>query len=351
MKRLLFLLLVVCRIVQVKGQTMEELTNYYQRGQWEALQQGGLNVLHGDSTNSQVAMLLGRAAVQQGQSQGAIPLLQLSLRHATLPWVQAWDLAYLGICSFRIGRSQEALQYLDSAIRMNATKNVSEFAVKKKLLFGFDDAFKNFMVFESAHMRFHFQGNDSIVNKKFVDAHEAAYTKLESFFHPTLVKKIDYFVWNDTESSRAVIFSPAGFSLPEEAIIHARYNQTPGHELVHVICMYGQYAPNVKTRLFNEGLAVAFDLTKHDFIGEAQAAVKKYGKEVHIIDLWTYENALPEELVYPVGGAWVDYLRRNASELEFYDMIRNQNIMRAQEMLESKLSAWAKDFDAQINGN
>lgn len=60
--------------------------------------------------------------------------------------------------------------------------------------------------------------------------------------------------------------------------MHAHVNQTPGHEITHVV-VDQEIDPDPKTELINEGLAVYFDQTERDRYAEARAALEKSESE------------------------------------------------------------------------
>lgn len=347
MKRLLLTLLFACTTVLSPAQTTEELSALYRDGKYAEVIASCNKLLKADPANAEASLLLGRSYADQNNTVEAIaPLKQAAKADG---WVKSWAYAYLGVCAFRSDDQLTSRAYLDSAIQLNATKNCTSYALKRKLTFGFDDAYASFQVYTSPHFRFHFQ--DSLSEEAcaaYAKIREAAYDSLNQFFKAVPPKKIDFFVWFSRDTAMQILFSPPGFSNPEECLIHALAQQTPGHELTHVLLVNGLH-PSYKTRLINEGVATLCDQTNRDYLKLAQAAVKRNGAAVSIAFLWENGKEATEELIYPVGAAWLDFLRKHLSEEQFKALLKDQRYSSAQALLKGKLDDWMKEFEGKLN--
>lgn len=252
--------------------------------------------------------LLGRALTDTRQFNEAVPYLEKTRDAPEGPaWMKAWSLGYLGVCYYTTDRFEDARAALRAAVSLRATKTATNYALKRLARFQMTELYDDWTIRETAHFRFHFQSKTSPEDPDaFCRGREAAYEEINRFFQAQPSKKIDFFVWSDPDSGQKTLNKPVGFADADLCSINSRVNQTRGHEITHILCDHG-IRPETKNRLINEGIAVAFDQTDTDRLAAAERIFKP---EYTIRHLMENGAEYPEEIIYPIGGALLDYLKQ-----------------------------------------
>lgn len=349
MKKYLLLLLSVFITHVSVAQAIEELSELYKNKNYSQLDRRCLALLMTDPNNPVVNLAYGRSLADQGKSNDAIVYLKKSIQSENEKWVNAWAYAYLGTSYFIADDPTAAKMYLDSCVELTATKNVTDFARKKRIYYGFNKEFDNWAVLETENIRFHFKNYDVVTDpQEYIDKRQKAFEEINKYFNATLPKKIDFFVWNTNEEAKQVLKKDIGFSLFEECIVHSWYNQTLGHEITHVISHHALLSTE-KTKLINEGVAVHFDLTERDYMEVAGRKVKEKGERISIKDLWQNGDEEDEGIIYTVGGAWVGFLQAKLSKEELWQVLTHQTYKDAKQLLGKKLGELIDDFEKQVN--
>ncbi len=118
-------------------------------------------------------------------------------------------------------------------------------------------------------------------------------------------RTIKMFVYDSNEVAQKVIRQNAGFAQSTVGIIHTKVDQTPGHELTHVLsrAINGRPPPN---RLLDEGLAVWMNNSGRDHFAEGRRLLvaKQLPAASQIIEM--LDNR--DESCYPAAGAYVGFL-------------------------------------------
>ncbi len=209
------------------------------------------------------------------------------------------------------------------------------------------------MVIERDNMTYYFQGTGVKAASIYTDLHEEAYDKLEAIFNPTLPRKLRYFVWTDWQQGLQTYNEPdwvGGFALSLQCMCNVRADMNLGHEMTHVMTYWADGVPSNSYSMFiNEGVAVAFDLHDNDKMKEAKNAVTQYTLN-SITDLWldSTETA-PHELLYPVGGAFMEYMYNNSSRAEYFALLKNQALPDAETIYgKERLRGMISEFEGQL---
>ncbi len=217
----------------------------------------------------------------------------------------------------------------------------------------FDTLGVTWMTIERNNITYYFQGTGVKGASIYSDIHEEAYVELESIFNPVLPKKLRYFVWTDWEQARTLFNTPdwsGGFALSKECVCHVRADISRGHELVHVFTFWAEgILPSSYSRFINEGVAVAFDLEDYSRPERAVEALKEF-KLNSITELWDDpQDQMPPDLIYPVGGAFMEYMYQLSSRDEYFALLRNQTIQDAEFIYgKERLAGLIKDFDSKL---
>jgi hypothetical protein len=203
---------------------------------------------------------------------------------------------------------------------------------------------------ERNNIIYYFQGTGVKGASVFTDMHEDAYNTLSKVFNPQLPQKLRFFVWTDHTVAQQKLGKPLGFTVSEECVCFIRTNQSLGHEMTHALSYWaGGIPPTTFSRFVNEGVAVAFDLNGNDKIGTAKAALA--GKNVSsVTDFWSGSlQSAPEEVFYPVAGAFIEFLYNQNMPEQFNALLKKQTMENAQSIYgQERLDALIKEFDSRV---
>ena len=213
----------------------------------------------------------------------------------------------------------------------------------------FDTLGINWMTIERSNVIYYFQGTGAKAATVYTDLHEEAYEELNNYFEATLPRKLRFFVWTDWSKARQILNHFPGFALPENCICHVRANQTLGHEIAHILAYWAWGVPfNSYSKFTNEGLAVAFDLSGRDKIALAKESLE--GSNIKsILEIWQDAERTPDEILYPVGGAFMEFMRNQSQPDEYKTLIKNQTIQDAEQIYgKDRLHTLIASFNSQL---
>lgn len=349
MKKTLTLILVLTSVITLaQNSAIENLWRLYNSGDFKSVIKKATPLLENDANNSDVNLLLGRSHAELGDYTNAIPHLKRTIKNDhSNSWRKAWALGYLGTCYFGLQKYDDAERSLNECVRLNATKNATNYAYGKSILFGYHEFYKNWKVIETNNFRFHFQNMNDADIEKFTISREAAYKKINEFFKSTLPKKTDMYVWGSRDDAKKILRTNIGFSNPDLCIIHTHYQQTLGHEITHVISNYTT-AISTKTRFINEGTAVCFDLSQQDRLKQIKDWIAANDKQVTIGEFWENGDQYAEEILYPVAGLFVKDLIDSFGRGKFIEFFANQTYENAKLVFGDKLDKVIKEFEEKI---
>lgn len=299
--------IVICLLIAITthGQDVVEIERLFQEGDFGKVVEVGSQILEINSEDLTVCHLVGRALTELKEFKRAEPLLEKATTKSAPDWMKSWSFGYLGICDYATGDLKKSKKNFEKAIKLNATKNSTKFAEKRLKLIQMIEYAKDWEVVETENIIFHVQPNHQIEElSKYCFARENAFKENNSFFKATLYKKIDFYVWSNPEEGKRVLGEEIGFANSDLCLINSKTNQTIGHEITHILCDYG-IKPNKKNRIINEGVAVAFDLTNRNRLEIAKSINQG---NFSIKDLMNEPFKYPESVVYPIGGALIEFL-------------------------------------------
>lgn len=350
MKKLLLTLFAVFTLFNLRAQN-PEIQNLFKKlnqGEIDQAINEGLLLLEKDSNNIDLNHIIGRAYFYKGEFDIAIGYLEKSiLTDSPKSSTKAWGYNFLGKCYLMKDNLEKAKEYFYKSYNMKATKNVTKssyFALAGNGLLNFYDNWKKV---ESEHFIFYFQ--DSGIAEYFVKSREKAYDSISNYLNVKLEKKIRYFVWSSRKDAKEVLKRHLGFSRPELYLIHSAYNQTPGHEMTHVISNYTKEI-KVKAGLINEGLAVYLDLDDKDDRGLVLSAMKKYNiKKIDIKSFWLEWNKYSDEISYPLAGLFVGDLIKKYGKEKFLVFFADQSYKNAKAVFGDNFDDFIKEFEAKFN--
>jgi hypothetical protein len=203
---------------------------------------------------------------------------------------------------------------------------------------------------ETDHFKFYFPPEPAVAPKTFSDRIEKAYLELRQIFGDVLPAKVNFHVWNSAAEGEKVLGRPLGFARPDLLLVHATADQTPGHELTHVL-VYHAARPETTSRFVEEGTAVALDLTQKDRMALARAAVARAAPLLPTIrDLWQQSGRVPEALLYPIAGAFMHRLLSEGRE-PFLRFLTVQTLDHARLVYGPRFDDLMRRFEEELFGD
>ncbi|WP_303917896.1 tol-pal system YbgF family protein [Draconibacterium sediminis] len=328
---------------------LDDLWKLYQSQNYEEVIKEAKPHLDIDSLKVDLNLLLGRTYTDKGDFKSAIPHLDYIVNNdLNNSWRKAWALGYLGTCYFMLQDYDNSKKSTKKCFDLNVTKNATQYAYKKILMFGFDDFYKDWKIVESDNFRFHFQNMSDSDIDKYISSREKAFKNINEFFASKFPKKLDFFVWDSREDAKKLLRTNLGFADPSSCIVHSHFQQTKGHEMTHVISNYSTKMV-IKTGLINEGTAVCFDQTNQDKEQIVKNWIKNNDKQVDIRMIWENWKDYPEELTYPLSGLFVKELINNFGREKFIEFFGNQTYDNAKLVFGERLDKVIKDFENKTN--
>jgi len=322
MKQITFYFCILMTIC-VKAQTVEKITELYNNKDFNQVITLGKQVLLSDPDNPFVNSIVGRAFKDTKQIKEAIPyLIKGTIETENKPYVRAWSYVYLGECYFLTDDYNKSKECYYKCLQLNATENVTKKAQISLKQLQMDETYEKWDTISSAHLRFHFQAKDRIPNiENYIKSREAAYIEINRFFNAAPYKKIDFYVWNNREEAKIILGQELGFANANSCIINTADNQTRGHEIAHILLVYG-INPKQKTAFINEGVATFFDQTDRNRMEAAKQVNVK--EAIDVLDLWDNPKKYSYDLNYTIGGAWIEFLSKKGTEEQLKKLLADQ---------------------------
>lgn len=350
MKRIFTSIIILTSLISFgQDSPMDDLWKLYNSQDYKSAIEEAKPLLERDPNNVNLNLIIGRSFTDQLNFERAIPYLELAAKNDIYnSWRKAWALNYLGTCYFMLQDYHNSETSLNKCIKLDATKNATNDAYGKTLLFGFNEFYKEWKIIETENFRFHFQNMTTEEIQQFSSIREVAYNEINDFFESSPPKKTDFYVWASREDAMKILRSKLGFSIPGFCIIHSHYQQTVGHEMTHIISNYATEI-TTKTRFINEGIAVYFDLSNQDKFKLVNNWITANNKQIKIKDFWANGEKYDEEILYPISGLFVKELIDNFGRYRFLEFFKNQTYENAQLVFGNKLDMVIEVFEKKIN--
>ena len=333
------------------GQEFNNLSELYNQKQYGKLIEAADSLFKSGIVSPQVQSLVGRAYVDIGQPENALPHLRTVLNTPNIipGWMNAWCIYYMSKAHAKIGNMDSTHYYLEEALKTKGAKNIVTAAQMDLVSLGFSPVFKNWTTIETNNFRFLFKNSTKVKNTlEYANDRQEAFDSINSFFNSELPKKIDFYVWNNfIEFSRKNKMN-SGFAIPELAIVHTRHFQTRGHEMAHVISHFAEKSKSI-TAFINEGTATCFDLSNRNKTEMAKLARKK--SDISIIDIWKSDRIFREidpNSAYAISGAFVEFLIKEGGKENFLKLLSDQSYENAKVIYGNDLERIVKNFETTI---
>lgn len=323
----------------------KEMAENFWKGNFDKTIEIGKKILESEPNDFETILFIVKAENEQGNFNNAIPYLENAKNLMKEDWQKSWTLLESAKNNFGSGKIEEAKKNYNEAIRINGTKNSTKELKKFGMLTGLDEFYKTWKIKETKNLIFHFENSISEQEiERIVETRQKAFDEINIFFNSNLPKKIDFFVWNITENPNPILNANLGFSVPQICISHNRINQTQGHEIAHNISFW-KNNNNIRTKFINEGIGVYFDQQKNNKLKIAQEVYKK--NPIGIKEIWKNEIKLSDDILYPISGAFVDFLI-NTDREKFSKIVVNQTYENATKIYGLKIEEIIENFTEKL---
>lgn len=322
------------------------MSNAFKNKEFEKVIELGKQVIESEPNDFDGLLGIGKAYNILNEFNNAIAYLEKARDCSEKDWQFAWSNIELMESYFAIGNKEKAKVYYKKSLEFTGTKNSTKKLKSLALLFGFDKAYEDWEIKETENIIFHFQNGTSISDKEqYITERQKAFSNINTFFQSDLPKKIDFFVWKSNDEAIKVLKKSLGFSKPKYCISHNRDNQTKGHEIAHNISFWLDKS-NKRNRLINEGIGVYFDQTNTNRLEKAQNAIPN--QKIDIKELWINGNKSSEQILYPIAGAFVEYLILLDNK-KFLELCKNQSYENAELIYGTELEKIISEFNKKLN--
>ncbi len=301
------------------------------------------------------SLFIGRLHILKGQTDSAIYYFRNTLSiDKDHTWRSAWAHAELGTCFAKHSEHDAANSEFRRCIELNKTENSVKYA--SSLLLSVTDPYVLVAKFrltkiESDSIIYFFEKDKKLLKKtsEFVTLHNGVYQSLSSEFEPVLPRKLSFYVFSDRENAEKNLKRKLGFSLPENAMCFSIRDQTPGHEMAHVLSYWSEGTPcKYSNKFINEGIAVYFDHTSRNKMQEARAVIDRSTSPISVTQYWNSPNAYPTNILYPVAGAFVEKIHKILDKKQFRSFIKDQRPETLKQILGNRFDQLIAEFNAEL---
>ena len=236
-------------------------------------------------------------------------------------WFYLWQVSMY----YFIGDYYKANEALRKSFKCLIYDQQKVLANKFSSMFGFNKYYKDWKNLETDHFIFHYSNNSNVEIDNFTISREIAYKDSQELFSANLHRKIDFYIWDSREEAHTVLNRYLGFAIPQYYLIHSASDQSPGHELTHIITHYIPGARK-KTSLITEGMAVMMDQVESDKVQIVRLnMIKNNVSKVDIKALWDNFFSITTQISYALSGVFVKALYNEFGESKFIELQKNQS--------------------------
>ncbi len=295
----------------------------------------GNQILEEQQGDYDIFLLIGKAHNALNEFEEALPYLIKANEYAEIEWQYAAAYVEIMEAYYAIDNKEKAMRYYNKGIHVRGTKEVQRKFQKLSMLFGYNPMYNDWISVKTEHFSFHFEDILSIDDvDNYIEERIEAFLTINEFYEATLPKRIDFFVWKSKGVAQKKLKKFLGFTNPKYCISHNKMSQTLGHEIAHSIS-YWYYKNNTRNRFINEGIGVYFDLSGNNRM-DAAKGVLQYKRRISVnpVDFdietfWLNPDKYPESIMYPVAGAFVEYLIK-FDKKKFLKLSKDQTFKNAE---------------------
>ena len=165
---------------------------------------------------------------------------------------------------------------------------------------------KMWNLYETKYLKVYYPENSIIKDtiKEWTKRREEAFENICKFLGiDWKFGKIKIFVFNDNEQAKMYGLKPLGFANPMDNSVFTRVDQTPGHEIAHVVS-YRIKGKRINSSLINNGLATLLDNTGRNYHRISKYLLYEKKIECNILG----ENFRKCPFGYFLGASFVKFL-------------------------------------------
>jgi hypothetical protein len=257
-----------------------------------------------------------------------------------------------------LGNKDKGISALRRAVTLDMTTNNVDFATRVLDSIGYELPEKEYekgylptwVIIEGANITYNFQDTTGLTSVvyRYINEHEGAYDSLNKIFEAKLPRKLVMYVWNDRKIAKKTLHRKLGFTRSKQCFSHVLRHQTLGHEITHTLSYWAWGSePGGYSRFISEGIAVYCDLSDYDKYAYARKVVEQ-NNVTDVLDIWGNEKKCKEEILYPIAGAFVGFLRENTSAEQFKSIIKGQTMDNVKVMLGSRFFSLISEFNHKM---
>lgn len=332
------------------GQETDSIVIYYSKGDIKKAFELSSRSINKSKHDAQSLSMHGRILVDLEKYLEGKPYLEKAIKYdKNKTYISAWSWAYLGHLYFHLSEYSKSKDALQNCLKLNATKTVNSYAKNRMFGFGFDDYFKDWKIIETEHLRFHLQIPSEIPDiTEFTSQREKAFCSISNELNVSLPKKIDFFVWNNSEEPKSKFNMILGFANPWFLSVYTHKNQTVGHEMTHVITNFVGNT-RIKTQLINEGTAVFFNQSMDNKLLTLKKLMETNGiNQVKIKDNWEKFELGNEAVSYALAGAFISDFVEKFGIKGLIKILDNQTYKNAKSIFGNELEVMISEFEKKI---
>ncbi|MGG5210301.1 tetratricopeptide repeat protein [Chryseobacterium sp. MIQD13] len=324
----------------------KEMTTAFKTKNYKEALSLGQKVLENNSGDFEANLIISASYNSLGDFQKALPYSKKLEVIAESDEQKSWTFMQLMVANYGLDDKETSRKYYDQAKKINAQeKTVVELDNLGKVL-GFDSFYDQWTTIETENMIFHFDPSiNQETRNKIVKTRQKAFVKVNEFFETKLPKKIDFFVWGSNDVYNQFLKRSLGFTLANYCVSHNRLNQTAGHEITHNLSFWQGNKGKIRTEFINEGIGVCFDQNENNKLETAKEVYKK--SPIDIKKVWAENQKSGNEVLYPVSGAFVQYLI-NYDKARFLELNNNQTYENAKTIYGNTIDSLIEDFTDKL---
>lgn len=356
MKKLLTIIVVLCAILPVGySQTAQEIEILFAQKKYEQVLRSARQLLEKEPSNAFANEIIGAVYIRESRYDSSIPYYNRALAlDNDSTQISGWSRVGLGRAYANTGKREQSIQQLTRALATGASPNISRNA--KEILDSISyevperkydkNYLPDWVTIQSPVLTYKFQDTTASTAfvYKFIQLHDSAFYKLRDTFRSVPPAKPVVHVWSDPEIAKKVLHRSLGFSFSKQCFCHVSRYQTVGHELTHILSFWSWGSANTGySKFINEGIAVCFDQGNYDKYAYARNVVAKY--HVDVLKVWKNEKDYDDDVLYPLGGAFVQYMCEHSTPEQFRQLVKQQKLDNVRVIYGAQFDTMVADFD------
>jgi len=235
--------------------------------------------------------------------------------------------AYLAVLYFLISDYNTAKKMIDVCLESDINDEFRNEVINFSNQLGLRDFYDDWTVKETENFFFRYRlGEGNKINlDEFAFQREEALKYIQSIFNVSLLKKIDFFIWDSREEAHKQLQRQLGFAYSMFNVIHSSFDQTLGHEITHIITGY-LYTQGKFDLFINEGIAVYLDQSNRNRLAHARLCLSHCNiMNVKVMDVWKGLRDFPQPVSYAVAAVFIERLLNGYGQEKLIQLITNQS--------------------------